>query len=109
MDNLFTTPKDGYDVMNILQELAVDFMEEANEIKPPYTECRIDSLSYDGIEAELKVSIIQDYTVTNTLTYHYTVWEFDDDRKDYVLALTKEEQFEDIKSNLLSDFNELIA
>ena len=109
MNNLFTTPKDGYDVMDILQELTLDFMKEANAIKPPYTECRIDSLSYDGTEAELKVSIIQDYTVTNTLTYNYKVWEFDVDHYDYVLALTREEQFEDIKSDLLSDFNEIIS
>ena len=109
MSNLFTTPEDENDVMEILRDFVFDFRDEANAIKPPYTECRIDSLSYDGIEAELKVSIIQDYTVTNTLTYHYTVREFDDDLKDYVLALTKEEQFEDIKSNLLSDFNELIS
>lgn len=108
MDNLFTTPKDGYDVMDILQELTADFMCEASEIKP-YTECRIDSLSYDGAEAELKVSIIQDYTVTDTLIYRYKVWEFDDDHNDYVLALTKKEQFDDIKSNLLSDFNEIIS
>ena len=109
MDNLFTTPKDENDVMETLREFVFIFRDEANAIKPPYTECRIDSLSYDGDEAELKVSIIQDYTVTHTLIYHYKMWEFDDDHNDYVLVLTKEEQFEDIKSDLLSDFNEIIS